>query len=189
MHRCNPTAISLKAGCELFLRYTTRTSALELEDFSAAKTRLIEVIACMHHGCSRPLTLMRILLTQLLLCCPSHQQSMLSSNASWIVLPRSKSGKAHFMLVHPHVEFYCITSCSPPEEWQILPAAQLTRHTTARQAPAAAVAGSMLPGVRNHCHLGRCHILLLYFCWACAVLTAAWQSVCRHLHQGARHDS
>jgi hypothetical protein len=32
----------LKAGCELFLRYTTRTSALELEDFSAAKRRLIE---------------------------------------------------------------------------------------------------------------------------------------------------
>jgi hypothetical protein len=43
VHRCNPTAISLKAGCELFLRYTTRTSALELEDFSAAKKRLIEV--------------------------------------------------------------------------------------------------------------------------------------------------
>lgn len=41
--RCNPTAISLKAGCELFLRYTTRTSALELEDFSTAKKRLIEV--------------------------------------------------------------------------------------------------------------------------------------------------
>jgi hypothetical protein len=32
----------LKAGCELFLRYTTRTSALELEDFTAAKRRLIE---------------------------------------------------------------------------------------------------------------------------------------------------
>ncbi|WIA14590.1 hypothetical protein OEZ86_013078 [Tetradesmus obliquus] len=42
LQRCNPTAISLKAGCELFLRYTTRTSALELEDFSAAKRRLIE---------------------------------------------------------------------------------------------------------------------------------------------------
>lgn len=27
----NPTNISLKAGCELFLRYTTRTSALELK--------------------------------------------------------------------------------------------------------------------------------------------------------------
>jgi hypothetical protein len=41
--RCNPTSISLKAGCELFLRYTTRTSALEMEDFAAAKARLIEV--------------------------------------------------------------------------------------------------------------------------------------------------
>jgi hypothetical protein len=40
--RCNPTAISLKAGCELFLRYTTRTSALEIEDFQQAKKRLIE---------------------------------------------------------------------------------------------------------------------------------------------------
>lgn len=57
--RCNPTAISLKAGCELFLRYTTRTSALELEDFSTAKKRLIEVggqrcswpclLQCSHH--------------------------------------------------------------------------------------------------------------------------------------------
>ncbi|KAL4440747.1 hypothetical protein ABPG77_000456 [Micractinium sp. CCAP 211/92] len=42
LQRCNPTAISLKAGCELFLRYTTRTSALELDTFSAAKKRLIE---------------------------------------------------------------------------------------------------------------------------------------------------
>ena len=33
----------MKAGCELFLRYTTRTSALEMEDFGAAKARLIEV--------------------------------------------------------------------------------------------------------------------------------------------------
>jgi hypothetical protein len=41
--RCNPTSISLKAGCELFLRYTTRTSALEMEDFGGAKARLIEV--------------------------------------------------------------------------------------------------------------------------------------------------
>ena len=40
--RCNPTAISLKAGCELFLRYTTRTSALEIDDFHKAKKRLIE---------------------------------------------------------------------------------------------------------------------------------------------------
>ncbi|KIY99635.1 Translation initiation factor eIF-2B subunit alpha [Monoraphidium neglectum] len=42
LQRCNPTSISLKAGCELFLRYTTRTSALEMEDFAAAKARLIE---------------------------------------------------------------------------------------------------------------------------------------------------
>lgn len=41
--RCNPTAISLKAGCELFLRYTTRTSAIENEDFATAKARIIEV--------------------------------------------------------------------------------------------------------------------------------------------------
>jgi translation initiation factor eIF-2B subunit alpha len=39
----NPTALSLQAGCALFLRYTTRTSALEFSDFSSAKTRLIEV--------------------------------------------------------------------------------------------------------------------------------------------------
>lgn len=43
LHRCNETAISLKAGCQLFLRYTTRTSALDLEDFEAAKARIIEV--------------------------------------------------------------------------------------------------------------------------------------------------
>lgn len=43
LQRCHPTAISLKAGCELFLRYTTRTSALEMEDFETAKSRLIEV--------------------------------------------------------------------------------------------------------------------------------------------------
>lgn len=44
LQRRDPTAISLKAGCELFLRYTTRsTAALEdVEDFGAAKTRLIE---------------------------------------------------------------------------------------------------------------------------------------------------
>ncbi|GLC48199.1 hypothetical protein PLESTB_000069900 [Pleodorina starrii] len=40
--RVNPTNISLKAGCELFLRYTTRTSALELQDIEKAKARLIE---------------------------------------------------------------------------------------------------------------------------------------------------
>lgn len=43
LERCNPTAISLKAGCELFLRYTTRTSALESENFEDAKDRIIEV--------------------------------------------------------------------------------------------------------------------------------------------------
>ncbi|PIA43247.1 hypothetical protein AQUCO_02000584v1 [Aquilegia coerulea] len=36
------TSISLTAGCDLFMRYVTRTSALEYEDFSAAKSRLIE---------------------------------------------------------------------------------------------------------------------------------------------------
>ena len=41
--RCNETAISLKAACELFLRYTTRTSALESGDFQDAKARIIEV--------------------------------------------------------------------------------------------------------------------------------------------------
>ncbi|MEW5304186.1 MAG: hypothetical protein WDW36_006816 [Sanguina aurantia] len=43
LQRQNPTAISLKAGCELFLRYTTR-SLLELEqaDIGTAKRRLIE---------------------------------------------------------------------------------------------------------------------------------------------------
>ncbi|GLI68480.1 hypothetical protein VaNZ11_012906 [Volvox africanus] len=42
LQRVNPTNISLKAGCELFLRYTTRTSALELQDIEKAKARLIE---------------------------------------------------------------------------------------------------------------------------------------------------
>ncbi|CAN1287272.1 Translation initiation factor eIF-2B subunit alpha [Linum perenne] len=36
------TSISLTAGCDLFLRYVTRTSALEYEDFDSAKSRLIE---------------------------------------------------------------------------------------------------------------------------------------------------
>ncbi|KAI3871171.1 hypothetical protein MKW98_015071 [Papaver atlanticum] len=36
------TSISLTAGCDLFMRYVTRTSALEYEDFNAAKLRLIE---------------------------------------------------------------------------------------------------------------------------------------------------
>ena len=44
--RVNPTAMSLKAGCELFLRYTTRTSALELSEFDMAKAHLIEVGEC-----------------------------------------------------------------------------------------------------------------------------------------------
>jgi hypothetical protein len=51
--RCNPTAISLKAGCELFLRYTTRTSSLEFDDFGTAKARLIEVGARAAAGCRR----------------------------------------------------------------------------------------------------------------------------------------
>lgn len=41
--RTHPTSISLKAGCELFLRYTTRTSELELSDIERVKTRLIKV--------------------------------------------------------------------------------------------------------------------------------------------------
>ncbi|GKV09704.1 hypothetical protein SLEP1_g21162 [Rubroshorea leprosula] len=36
------TSISLTAGCDLFIRYVTRTSALEYEDFNSAKCRLIE---------------------------------------------------------------------------------------------------------------------------------------------------
>lgn len=43
IHRVNPTALSLRAGCELFLRYTTRTSKLELSEFATAKASLIEV--------------------------------------------------------------------------------------------------------------------------------------------------
>lgn len=42
LQRCSPASISLKAGCELFLRYTTRTSALETENFAVAKRRLME---------------------------------------------------------------------------------------------------------------------------------------------------
>ncbi|KAL6767098.1 hypothetical protein ACKKBG_A38570 [Auxenochlorella protothecoides x Auxenochlorella symbiontica] len=42
LQRCNDTAISLKAGCDLFLRYTTRTSALELDNFAMVKKKLIE---------------------------------------------------------------------------------------------------------------------------------------------------
>jgi len=36
------TSIPLSAGCDLFLRYVTRTSALEYEDIRAGKARLIE---------------------------------------------------------------------------------------------------------------------------------------------------
>ncbi|KAJ3675539.1 hypothetical protein LUZ60_004581 [Juncus effusus] len=36
------TSISLSAACDLFIIYVTRTSALEYEDFDAAKRRLIE---------------------------------------------------------------------------------------------------------------------------------------------------
>jgi hypothetical protein len=36
------SSISLAAGCELFLRFVTRTSALEHEDINAGKERLIE---------------------------------------------------------------------------------------------------------------------------------------------------
>ncbi|CAN4095163.1 unnamed protein product [Withania somnifera] len=36
------TSISLTAGCDLFMRYVTRTSALEYEDFNSSKSRLLE---------------------------------------------------------------------------------------------------------------------------------------------------
>eukprot|EP00894_Picocystis_sp_ML_P001117 jgi/Pico_ML_1/51634/g2628.t1 len=42
LKNCNTTAISLRAGCELFMCYVTRTSFLESEDLGTAKTRLIE---------------------------------------------------------------------------------------------------------------------------------------------------
>ncbi|CAH8306177.1 unnamed protein product [Eruca vesicaria subsp. sativa] len=35
------TSISLRAGCDLFMRYVTRTSALESEDFNTAKSRVL----------------------------------------------------------------------------------------------------------------------------------------------------
>ncbi|CAA7018508.1 unnamed protein product [Microthlaspi erraticum] len=35
------TSISLTAGCDLFMRYVTRTSALEFEDFNSAKSRVL----------------------------------------------------------------------------------------------------------------------------------------------------
>nr|GEX77051.1 translation initiation factor eIF-2B subunit alpha-like [Tanacetum cinerariifolium] len=36
------TSISLTAGCDLFMRYVTRTSAVEYEDFNSAKSRFLE---------------------------------------------------------------------------------------------------------------------------------------------------
>ncbi|KNA21405.1 hypothetical protein SOVF_043150 [Spinacia oleracea] len=36
------TSISLTAACDLFMRYVTRTSALEYEDFNSARSRLME---------------------------------------------------------------------------------------------------------------------------------------------------
>jgi translation initiation factor eIF-2B subunit alpha len=36
------SSISLSAGCDLFMRYVTRTSAIEYEDIEAGKARLIE---------------------------------------------------------------------------------------------------------------------------------------------------
>lgn len=36
------TSISLTAGCDLFMRYVTRTSAVEYEDFTSAKSRFLE---------------------------------------------------------------------------------------------------------------------------------------------------
>ncbi|KAL1551806.1 translation initiation factor eIF-2B subunit alpha-like [Salvia divinorum] len=36
------TSISLTAGCDIFMRYVTRTSALDREDFGSAKSRLLE---------------------------------------------------------------------------------------------------------------------------------------------------
>lgn len=38
----NPTSISLAAGCELFIRYVTRTQALEFADLKTAKQWLIQ---------------------------------------------------------------------------------------------------------------------------------------------------
>ncbi|XP_071686076.1 uncharacterized protein [Rutidosis leptorrhynchoides] len=36
------TSISLAAGCDLFMRYLTRTSAVDYEDFNSAKSRFLE---------------------------------------------------------------------------------------------------------------------------------------------------
>lgn len=38
----NPTSISLAAGCELYIRYVTRTQALEFADLKTAKQWLIQ---------------------------------------------------------------------------------------------------------------------------------------------------
>lgn len=59
--RCNPTAISLQAGCELFLRFVTRTAAhsLESENFDVCKVkRGCKMNHCAGTGCrlNRPLT-------------------------------------------------------------------------------------------------------------------------------------
>ncbi|XP_030464127.2 uncharacterized protein LOC115683688 [Syzygium oleosum] len=42
LKKWDTTSISLTAGCDLFIRYVTRTSALEYEEFNSAKSRLIE---------------------------------------------------------------------------------------------------------------------------------------------------
>lgn len=84
LERCNPTAISLKAGCELFLRYTTRTSALESENFEDAKDRIIEVwVALTNAGCVHinPCCLLAMLLVCVFFTCMLssghlHQQSL-----------------------------------------------------------------------------------------------------------------
>lgn len=42
LQKCNRSSISLAAGCELFMRYVTRTGALEHSDLSQSRQRLIE---------------------------------------------------------------------------------------------------------------------------------------------------
>lgn len=42
MQAWDTTSISLTAGCDLFMRYVTRTSALEYDNFDSAKSRLLE---------------------------------------------------------------------------------------------------------------------------------------------------
>ena len=42
LRRCSPTSISLSAGCALFMRYVTRTAALDLADLPTSKAWLIE---------------------------------------------------------------------------------------------------------------------------------------------------